>query len=96
MEGASTNFGDAPRCTACLLADSGMKVSLPHGPTPRDEPGYQLAVAAVGDAEALPEFAFFQGQLESELEKVEGSKQHESPAASEQPCTQEQAEVRVI
>ena len=50
----------------------------------------------VWDTEALPELAFFQGELEGELGQVEGSKQHESPAASEQPCARDQAEVRVI
>ena len=67
-----------------------------HGPTPWYETGYELAVAAVRDSEALPELAFFQGELEGELGQVQGGKQHESPGAGEQPRTHNQAEVRVI
>jgi hypothetical protein len=36
-------------CPYChnTATGSGMEVSLSHGPTPRDEAGYELAVAAV-------------------------------------------------
>jgi hypothetical protein len=78
------------------LADSDVEVSLAHGPTPWDEAGYEFAVAAVGGAEAFPELAFFQGDLEGELDQVESSEQHERPAAGEQCGTQDQAQVRVI
>jgi hypothetical protein len=67
-----------------------------HGPTPWDETGNKLAVAAIRDAEALPELTLFQGQLEGELSEVEGSKQHESPAMGEQSRSQDQAHIRVI
>ena len=50
----------------------------------------------VGNAKALPELTFFQGELECELRQVESSEQHESPAAGEQRGTQDQAQVRVI
>ena len=73
-----------------------MEVSLAYGPTPRDEAGYELAVAAVWGTETLPELAFFQGELEGELSQVESSDQHESPAAGEQRRAQDQAQVRVI
>ena len=73
-----------------------MEVSLAHGLTPRDEAGYELAVAAVWDPETLPELTFFQGELEGELGRVESSEQHESPAAGEQRGTQDQAQVRII
>jgi hypothetical protein len=49
------------------LADSGVEVSLVHRPTPRDEAGYEFAVAAVWDTETLPELTFFQRELECEL-----------------------------
>src|ERR671921_308956 len=75
---------------------SGVEVSPAHGLTPRDEAGYELAVAAVWDPETLPELTFFQGELECELRQVESSEQHESPAAGEQRGTQDQAQVRVI
>jgi len=54
---------------------SGVEVSPAHGPTPRDETGYQLAVATVWNAEALPELAFFEGELEGKLGQVEDSDQ---------------------
>src|SRR5215217_2271985 len=73
-----------------------MEVSLLNGPTPRDEAGYELAVAAVWGAKAFPELAFFEGQLEGELSQVEGSDQHEGPAAGEQRRTYYQAEVPVV
>jgi hypothetical protein len=50
------------------LADSGMEVSLAYGSTPRDEAGYELAVAAVCSPEAFPELTFFQRELEGELD----------------------------
>ena len=43
-----------------------MKVLLAYGPAPRDETGYELAVALVWNAEAFPELAFFEGELEGE------------------------------
>jgi hypothetical protein len=78
------------------LAGLGVEVSLVHGPMPWNEAGYELAVAAVGKAEALPELEFFQGKLKGELGQVEDGDQHESPAASEQRRAYDQAEVRVI
>jgi hypothetical protein len=79
-----------------LLVGSGLEVSLAHGPTPRDETRYQLAVAAVWGAKAFPELTFFQRELEGELSQVEGSDQHESPASGEQRRTYYQAEVPVV
>ena len=73
-----------------------MKILLACRPAPRDEAGHELAVAAVWDAEAFPELTFFQGELESELDQVEGGKQHESPASREQGRTHDQAEVPVV
>ena len=73
-----------------------MEVSLLNGPTPRDEAGYELAVAAVWGAKAFPELTFFQRELEGELSQVEGSEQHESPASREQRRTYYQAEVPVV
>jgi hypothetical protein len=43
-----------------------VEVSLVHGPTPRNETGHELTVAAVWNAEALPELAFFEGVLKGE------------------------------
>jgi len=37
-----------------------------HGPTPRDETGYELAVAAVLYPGALSKLEFYQGQLEGD------------------------------
>lgn len=58
-----------------------------HGPTPRNETGYELAVAAVRDAETLPELTLFQGDLESELGQVENREQHENPSMGEETRT---------
>jgi hypothetical protein len=44
-----------------------MEVSLAYGPTPRNETGYELAVAIVWKTEAFPEFTFFQRELEGKL-----------------------------
>jgi hypothetical protein len=54
---------------------SGVEVSLLHGPTSRDEAGYEFAVAMVRTTEALHQFTFFQGELEGELGQVEGGDQ---------------------
>jgi hypothetical protein len=43
-----------------------MKVLLAYGPALRDEAGHELAVAQVWNAEAFPELAFFEGELEGE------------------------------
>lgn len=67
-----------------------------HRPSPWDDTGNKLAVAAIRDAEALPELMLFQGQLEGELREVKGSKHHESPAMSEQPRNQDQAHIHGI
>ena len=50
-----------------FVIDSGVEVSLLHGPSPRNETGYELAVSVVWNAEALPELALFQRELEGEL-----------------------------
>src|SRR5215208_2383493 len=78
------------------LVDSGMEVSLAHGPTPRNETGYELAVAAVWGAKALHQLAFFEGELEGKLSQVEGSDQYQGPAAGEQRRTYYQTEVPVV
>jgi hypothetical protein len=80
----------------CLLSGLGVELSLSHGTTPRTEAGNELAVTAVWDAEAPPELAFFQGELEGELRQVERGDQHEGPATEEQRRAQDQAEVRII
>jgi hypothetical protein len=49
------------------VIDSGVEVSLLHGPTPWNETGYELAVSVVWSAEAFPELTFFQRKLEAEL-----------------------------
>jgi hypothetical protein len=72
------------RHRGCLRSPLGVEVSLSHVPTPRTEAGYELAVAAVWDAEALPELAFFQGELEGELGQIEHGDQHEGPATGQQ------------
>jgi hypothetical protein len=43
-----------------------LKVLLAYWPEPWDETGYELAVAAVWNAEAFPELVFFEGELEGE------------------------------
>src|SRR5215213_10928725 len=45
---------------------SAMKVLLAYGPAPRDKTRHKLAVALVWNAEAFPELAFFEGELEGE------------------------------
>jgi hypothetical protein len=45
-----------------------MEVSLAHGSTPRDEAGHELTVSVVWSPEAFPELAFFQRELEGELD----------------------------
>jgi hypothetical protein len=45
---------------------SAMKILLAYGSEPRDETGHELAVATVWNAEAFPQLAFFEGQLEGE------------------------------
>jgi hypothetical protein len=72
-----------------------MQVSLAYRLAVREEAGHELAVTSVWNAEALPELAFFQRELEGELGQVEEGKQHESPAAGEQRRAQDQAEVPV-
>src|SRR5215211_5031267 len=55
-------LGSLPAIPVPLLntaSGSGLEVSLAHRPTPRDETGHELAVAAVWNAEALPQLAFF-------------------------------------
>jgi hypothetical protein len=73
-----------------------MKVLLAYGPALRDETRHELAVAAVWNAEAFPELAFFERELESELGQVEGGDQHQSPVSREQRRAQDQAEVPVV
>jgi hypothetical protein len=55
-------------CPYChdTTTGSGVEVSLVYGPTPRNETGHELAVATVWNAEAFPELAFFEGELEGE------------------------------
>lgn len=87
-----TESYEVRRCTPVCslpLPDSSMEVSLAYRFTPRNETGYELAVAAVRDPEALSKLAFFQGDLQGQLSEVEGSKQHESPAAGEQRRAQD-------
>jgi pyruvate-formate lyase-activating enzyme len=57
-------------CPYChnTATGSGVEVSLAHGPAPRDETGHELTVATVWNAEALPELAFFQRELEGQLD----------------------------
>jgi hypothetical protein len=43
-----------------------MKVLLVYGPASRDKAGHKLAVMVVLNAEAFPELAFFEGELEGE------------------------------
>src|SRR5215217_1455425 len=57
------------------VISSSVEVLPAHGPTPRNEAGHEFTVAAVWDAEALSEFAFFEGELEGKLGQVEGSDQ---------------------
>ncbi len=75
---------------------SGVEISPSRGPPPRYETGHELAVAYVLDTEALPELAFFQRELEGELGHVEDGKQHKAPAAGEQSCARDQAEIGVV
>jgi len=62
---------------------SSVEVSLLYRPTPWNEARYELAVPVVWNAEALPELTFFQGELEEELDNVEGGDEHERPASRE-------------
>ena len=63
----STDSSPLFPCPYCHnAARSGLKVLLAYGPAPGDETRHKLAVALVWDAEAFPEFAFFEGELEGE------------------------------
>jgi hypothetical protein len=86
-ESGTTLLGSLALVPLALLHNSvigsSVEVSLLYRPTPWNEARYELAVPAVWNAEALPELTFFQGELEEELDNVEGGDEHESPASRE-------------